>query len=137
LQRKVKARDGIDEAALQSAARLAFETVQERWKLTRGSAAAVVTAAARSRDSDEVSPAGELESVQVTAEFSGLKEWQAIRTRLQSVPGVQHWNLRSVNPRSAEIGFDFPGGAERLAEMAEAHGLSLENGPEGLIVKSR
>jgi hypothetical protein len=137
LERKVKAKDGIDEAALQSAARLAFETVQERWKLTRGSAAAVVTAAARGRDSDEVSPAGELVSVQVTAEFSGLKEWQAIRRRLQSVPGVQHWDLRSVNPRSAEIGFDFPGGAERLAEMAEARGLSVENGPEGLVVKSR
>jgi hypothetical protein len=136
LQRKVKARDGIDEAALQSAARLAFETVQERWKLTRGSGGSVVTAAARSHDADEPLPAGELVSVQVTAEFSGLKEWQAIRARLQSVPGVQHWDLRSVNPRSAEIGFDFPGGPQRLAEMAEAHGLSVENGPEGLIIKS-
>ena len=136
LQRKVKAKEGIDEATLQSAARLAFETVQERWKLTRGSPAAA-TAAARSYDSDEVSPAGELVSVQVTAEYSGLKEWQAIRTRLQSVPGVQHWDLRSVNPRSAEIGFDFPGGPERLAEMAEARGLSVENSPEGLVVKSR
>jgi Uncharacterized protein conserved in bacteria (DUF2066) len=136
LQRKVKAKDGIDEAVLQSAARLAFETVQERWKLTRGSPA-VATAAARSHDSDEVSPAGELAPVEVTAEFSGLKEWQTIRTRLQSVPGVQHWNLRSVNPRSAEIGFDFPGGAERLAEMAEAHGFSVENSPEGLVVKNR
>jgi hypothetical protein len=136
LQRKVKARDGIDEAALQSAARLAFETLQQRWKLTRGSPA-VATAAARSHESDEVSPAGELVSIEVTAEFSGLKEWQAIRTRLQSVPGVQHWNLRSVNPRSAEIGLDFPGGPERLAEMAESRGLSGENSPEGLVVKSR
>jgi len=136
VERKEKPRDGIDEAAFQSAARLAFETVQERWKLTRGSSA-VVTAASRSRDADEAPPAGELVSVQVTAEFSGLKEWQAIRTRLQSVPGVQHWDLRSVNPRSAEIGFDFPGGSERLAEMAGAHGLSVENGPEGLVVRTR
>ena len=82
-------------------------------------------------------PLGSSCSVQVTAEFSGLKEWQAIRTRLQSVPGVQNWDLRSVNPRSAEIGFDFPGGSERLAAMAEAHGLSVENGPEGLIVRTR
>ena len=136
LQRKVKARDGIDEAALQSAARLAFETIQERWKLTHGSPA-VVTAAARSHDSDEATPVGELVPVQATAEFSGLKEWQAIRTRLQNVPGVQHWDLRSVNPRSAEIGFDFPGGPERLAEMAGAHGLSVENGPDGLVIKGR
>ncbi len=50
VERKVKARDGIDEAALQSAARLAFETVQERWKLTRGGPA-VATQAASARDS--------------------------------------------------------------------------------------
>lgn len=136
VERKEKPRDGIDEAAFQSAARLAFETVQERWKLTRGSPA-VVTAASRGQDADEAPPAGELVPVQATAEFSGLKEWQAIRTRLQSVPGVQHWDLRSVNPRSAEIGFDFPGGSERLAELAGAHGLSVENGPEGLIIRTR
>ena len=139
LQREVKARDGIDEAALESAAQLAFETVQERWKITRGSPAVATAAAARSEEASEAPPAsgGDLVSVQVTAEFSGLKEWQAIRSRLQSVPGVQHWDLRSVNPRSAEIGFDFPGGAERLAEMAEARGLSVESGPEGLIVRNR
>ncbi|HWJ18648.1 MAG TPA: hypothetical protein VNR65_07975, partial [Geobacterales bacterium] len=138
LQREVKARDGIDQAALESAAQLAFETVQERWKITRGSPA-VATAAASSNETSEAPPAGggELVSVQVTAEFSGLKEWQAIRSRLQGVPGVQHWDLRSVNPRSAEIGFDFPGGAERLAELAEARGLSVESGPEGLVVRSR
>ncbi len=137
LQREVKARDGIDEAALESAARLAFDTVQERWKMTRGGSPAVATAAASSRESSEAPPAGDLVSVQVTAEFSGLKEWQVIRSRLQGVPGVQHWDLRSVNPRSAEIGFDFPGGPERLAEMAGARGLSVESGPDGLIVKSR
>jgi len=138
LQREVKAKDGIDEAALGSAARLAFETVQERWKITRGSPT-VATAAASSNESSEApSPGGgDLVSVQVTAEFSGIKEWQAIRSRLQSVPGVQHWDLRSVNPRSAEIGFDFPGGSERLAEIAERRGLSIESGPEGLIVRSR
>ena len=146
LQREVKARDGIDEAALESAARLSFETVQERWKMTRGSPA-VATAAASSNESSphsqerlEEAPlagGGDLVSVQVTAEFSGLKEWQAIRSRLQGVPGVQHWDLRSVNPRSAEIGFDFPGGPERLAEIAEGRGLSIESGPEGLIVRSR
>ena len=49
LQREVKASDGIDEAALASAAQLAFETVQERWKITRGSPA-VATAAASSNE---------------------------------------------------------------------------------------
>ena len=137
LQREVKAKDGIDEAALESAARLAFETVQERWKITRGSPVVATAPAGSQEPSEAPPPAGDLVSVQVTAEFSGLKEWQAIRSRLQNVPGVQHWDLKSVNPRSAEIGFDFPGGPERLAEMVEARGLSIENGPEGLVVRSR
>ena len=136
LQRKVKARDGIDETAVQSAARLAVETVEQRWKLTRGSSP-VASAAAASHEPREAAPAEGLVSLQVTAEFSGLKEWQSIRSRLQSVPGVQNWDLKSVNPRSAEIGFDFPGGPERLAAMAEGHGLSVENGPEGLIIRTR
>jgi hypothetical protein len=137
LERKVKGSDGVDEEALQSAAQLAFETVQERWKLTRGGSPAVQSAAARSHDSGESLPSGNLVPLKVTAEFSGLKEWQAIRTRLQNVPGVQNWDLKSVNPRAAEIGLDFPGGAERLAAMAEANGLSVEKGPEGLVVKAR
>ncbi len=139
LERKVQPKSGVDEAALQSAARLAFETVQERWKLTRGSSA-VVTAVSRSPEAAEEAappPSGDLQPVQVTAEFSGLKEWQAIRARLQGMPGVQHWELRSVNPRSAEIGLDYPGGPARLAEMAGARGLSVESGPEGLIIRGR
>ncbi len=140
LKRKVKARDGIDETAIQSAARLALETVEQRWKLTRGSSPAASAVSHESHEmpqSHETSPAQGLVSLQVTAEFSGLKEWQSIRARLQNVPGVQNWDLRSVNPRSAEIGFDFPGGAERFAETVEAHGLSVESGPEGLIVRTR
>jgi hypothetical protein len=137
LKRTLKSREGVDETLLQAAARLAFDTVQQRWKLTRGS---LVTASVAQRGGEPsgYSPAGgELTPIQVTARFSGLREWQTIRARLQGVPGIQNWDLRSVNPRSAEIGFDFPGGVERLAAVAAAQGLSVENGPEGLIVKTR
>jgi len=137
LERKVKGGDVVDEEALHSVAQLAFETVQERWKLTRGGSQPVASAAARSHDAGESLPSGNLVPLTVTAEFSGLKEWQAIRTRLQNVPGVQNWDLKSVNPRAAEIGLDFPGGADRLAATAEANGLSVEKGPEGLVVKAR
>lgn len=134
LERKVKTGGAFNESALNSAARLAFDTVQERWKLTRGGAQpSVANVAARS----EALPSGNLAPVKITAEFSGLKEWQTIRGRLQGVPGVQNWDLKSVNPRAAEIGFDFPGGAEKLAAMAETYGLAVENGPEGLVIRSR
>ncbi len=135
LQRRVKSRDGVDESLIQTAARLAFETVQQRWKLTRDSFVSVSTAASPGAPSSYA--AAGLVPVEVTAQYSGLKEWQTIRTRLQRVPGVQNWDLRSVNPRSAQIGFDFPGGVERLTSMAAAQGLSVESGPEGLIIKTR
>ena len=125
IQRQVKAEDSADEPLLRAAARLAFDTVQERWKLTRdtfvqagptpgGEAGGTVAAASTGYMTGEVS------SVLITAQYSGLKEWQAIRTRLQNLPGVQNWDLRSVNPRSATIAFDFPGGPARLTAMAGA-----------------
>ena len=145
LQRKVKAEDSAEAPLIQAAARLAFDSLQERWKLTRDT---YVQAGPESQTGGgtgtaEGAPAsagymtGEMSTVEITAEFSGLKEWQAIRGRLQNLPGVQHWNLKSVNPRSAQISFDFPGGTARLTSMASAQGLVVENGPDGLTVKTR
>ena len=139
LQRKVTAQDAGDEPLMRTAARLAFDTVQERWKLTRDSFVQGEPGA----ETGTAAPAGagymtgELSSVQIIAQFSGLKEWQAIRQRLQHLPGVQNWDLKSVNPRSAIISFDFPGGAGRLTAMAGAQGLAVENSPDGLVVKTR
>ncbi len=41
LQRKLKSKDGVDEPLMQEAARFVLETVEQRWKLTRGSAGTV------------------------------------------------------------------------------------------------
>ncbi len=136
LQRKVKAGDAPDEPLMRTAAQLAFDTLQERWKLTRDSfVQSTEPGAAPAAGTGYMT--GEVSSILITAEFSGLKEWQAIRARLQHLPGVQNWDLRSVNPRSAIISFDFPGGAGRLTAMAAAQGLAVENGTDGLTVKTR
>jgi hypothetical protein len=147
LQRKVKAGDVAGEALLAAAARLALDTLQERWKLTRdtfvqagagaGSGSGADTAAGEGATASSGYMTGEMSSIEITAEFTGLKEWQTIRGRLQNLPGMQNWNLRSVNPRSAQISFDFPGGAARLTAMASSQGLTVENGPDGLTVKTR
>ncbi len=139
LQRKVTDGDSADEPLMRAAARLAFDTLQERWKLTRDlfAQAEPGTATSPGTPANAGYMSGEVSSVQITAEFSGLKEWQAIRTRLQNLPGVQNWDLKSVNPRSAIVSFDFPGGAGRLTAMAGAQGLAVENGPDGLIIKTR
>jgi hypothetical protein len=137
-QRKVKNRDGVDEPLMDYAARVAFDTVQERWKLTRDTFAAGAPASGDGGATPAYAPSsGAPIPLLVTAQYSGLREWQTIRSKLQGMPGVQNWDLKSVNPRSAQIGFDFPGGAERLTILASSQGLSVESGPEGLIVKTR
>ncbi len=138
VQREVRNRDGVDEPLLDLAARVAFDTVQERWKLTRDAYAGVAASGDPSGTPAAYPPAsGAPSAVLITALYSGLREWQTIRGKLQGLPGVQNWDLKSVNPRSAQIGFDFPGGAERLTVIAASQGLLVENGPDGLIVKTR
>jgi hypothetical protein len=147
LERKVKASESPDEPLMRAAARLAFDTVQERWKLTRdsfvqgepagGAGAGAGSDAGAGAAAGAGYMTGEAGSILITAQFSGLKEWQTIRQRLQDMPGVQNWDLKSVNPRSATISFDFPGGAARLTAIAGAQGLAVENGPDGLTVKTR
>jgi hypothetical protein len=130
LQRKFHAKEGVDESLMTTAANLVFDTIQQRWKLTRVGASPVSSGPVGMSSASLV-------PVQVLAEYSGLKEWQAIRTKLQHIPGVQNWDLKAVNPRNAQIGFDFPGGPERLAEIAASQGLSMENTANGWIVKTR
>jgi hypothetical protein len=135
--RKVREQDAGEEPLLQAAARLAFETVQQRWKLTRDSYVPAGDSAGSSAAGGSEYGSGGVTSLLVTAQYSGLKEWQTIRARLQNLPGIQNWDLKAVNPRAAQISFDFPGGADRLSAMAAGQGLSVENSPEGLVVKTR
>jgi hypothetical protein len=135
--RKIRGQDTGEEPLLQGAARLAFEAVQQRWKLTRDSFVPAGDDAASSPAGGSAYAGGGVSSILVTAQYSGLKEWQTIRARLQNLPGIQNWDLKAVNPRSAQISFDFPGGAGRLSAMAAGQGLSVEDSPEGLIVKTR
>jgi hypothetical protein len=134
--RRIKGQEG-EEPLMEAAARLAFETVQQRWKLTRDSFVPAGDDTASSQAGGGVYGGGGVTPLLVTAQYSGLKEWQTIRARLQNIPGIQNWDLKTVNPRAAQISFDFPGGAERLSAMAASQGLSVENSPDGLVVKTR
>ncbi|MGO9983692.1 MAG: hypothetical protein ACLPIX_05710 [Rhodomicrobium sp.] len=138
VQRKVKGADAEGQPLIEAAARLAFETVQQRWKLTRDSFVQADSGGGGETPAGNSGyMSGAVSSLQIIAQYSGLKEWQTIRTRLQKLPGIQNWDLKSVNPRSAQISLDFPGGADRLSAMAAGQGLSVEKGPDGLVVKTR
>ncbi len=126
LERTLRLKDASEESIADFAAGVTYEAIQQRWKLTRSSSAIAAAGG--------LAP---LTPVSLTAEFSGLKEWQAIRAKLQRLPGLQNFEVKAVNPRGAQITLDYPGGGERLAEVAGAQGLAVDGSTGTLVVRSR
>jgi hypothetical protein len=105
------------------AAQVAVMVIEGRWKTTRLASQGALAGSA------------DLETIALTAQFSGLKAWQEMRARLQKVPGVQGLDIKALNARGASITVDYPGGAARLAQAAQSQGLTLEQrGQEWLLV---
>jgi hypothetical protein len=108
------------------AAQIAVKVIEGRWKTTRLASQGALTSGGAPVD---------LETIALTAQFSGLKAWQQMRARLQKVPGVQGLDVKALNARGASLTVDFPGGADRLAQAAQSQGLALEQrGPDWLLV---
>ncbi len=105
------------------AAQIAVKVIEGRWKTTRLASQGALAGSA------------DLETVTLTAQFSGLKAWQEMRARLRKVPGLQGLDVKALNARGASLTVDFPGGAARLAQAAQSQGLALEQrGQEWLLV---
>ncbi len=75
-------------------------------------------------------------SIGVVVEFAGMRQWRDIRARLVRVPGVNGLDVKSLSARTAQVAFQFPGGAERLSQALVSHGLSLHGGSGSLILRS-
>lgn len=115
VSRNYRIHDGDKNAAADLAAEVVVKTIEGRWKSTR------LASLGQGNDDTMV-----VESIALTAEFSGLKQWQDMRSRLQKVPGVQALEIKGLNPRAADISLDFPGGVTGLANAAQAQGLAVE-----------
>lgn len=126
LERKFRMREASEDALADFAAGVTYQMIQQRWKLTRP--ASLVSAAGG------LAP---LTRVELVAEFSGLREWQSLRGKLQRLPGLQNFDVKSVSPRGAQISFDFPGGGEQLAQIAASQGMAVEPGARGYIIRAR
>jgi len=72
----------------------------------------------------------------LTVQFSSLKEWQDIRTRLSKVPGVQGMEIASLSARSADVKFRYPGGAPSLAAKLPSRRMSLMNVGGAWVLRS-
>jgi hypothetical protein len=96
------------------AAKVAAKIIEGRWKMTRLASQGALQGPA------------DIETIALVAQFSGLKAWQGMRTRLQKVPGVQNLDVRGLNARGANLTIDFPGGVDRLAQAAQSQGLVVQ-----------
>ena len=110
-------------ATAKLAATITLGALEGRWKLVRspaGGAGAVAT------------PTG----IDVVVEFAGMRQWRDIHARLVKVPGVNALDVKSLSARTAQVAFQFPGGAERLSGLLASHGFSLHGGDGSLILRS-
>jgi hypothetical protein len=116
LDRVFKIYDRDIHTAADFAANFSAKVVEGRWKSSRLASQGVYDGGS-----------AEVETVALTAQFSGLKAWQAMRQRLQQVPGLQSLDVKGLNARGANISVDFPGGISRLAQAAGSQGLAVED----------
>ncbi len=115
LQRDYKiGRNGISWDS-EKAAHYSMQVIQGRWKIIRS----------EELGDDEI--ASTPENILVTVVFSGFKEWQTIRTKINKIPGVDGLEVGSLSARGAEVSLLYPGGAERLSQHLGKYSLMLEN----------
>jgi Uncharacterized protein conserved in bacteria (DUF2066) len=125
LDRSYHILDRDTEATAKFAAAVAVKVIEGRWKMTRLASQGALAGPA------------DLQTVALTAQFSGLKAWQEMRARLQKVPGLQGMDIKGLNARGADLTVDFPGGAERLSQAAQTQGLALEQRGQQWILVAR
>jgi len=126
LERSYRIRDGDTAEAARFAAKVAVGVMEGRAKSTRLASLA-----------DTGGVPANLETVALTVEFSGMKQWQDMRKRLQKIPGLQALDVKALNARGATISVDFAGGAGRLAQAAQAQGLAITDRGGELVLVTR
>lgn len=112
--------------AARFAAKVAAGVIEGRWKTTRLASLGSLGGA----------PAN-LEVVPLSVQFSNLKQWQEIRTKLLKIPGLQGLDIKALNARGASISVEFAGGAERLVTAVQSQGLSLQSKGRDLVLITR
>jgi Uncharacterized protein conserved in bacteria (DUF2066) len=121
------------------AAVVALGVLEGRWKATKSGAnaseQAALPSAAPAWQADAAPPAAAGESVAFVAEFNSLEQWNEIRTQLLDTPGVDNVSILTMTARSADVGLQFPGGTQGLANAVGARGLSLLNNGTSWVLR--
>jgi hypothetical protein len=115
LTRRYKIYDQDLAEVTRRAARISAQMIQDRWKLTRLAAQGALDGPS------------ELERMDVTAEFTGAREWRKMHAALRQAPGMRGLEVKSLYARGASISLQYPGGPQRLAKVLQRYGIVLES----------
>ncbi len=136
---------GDAKAAAQRAAAAALAILENRWKATRsGGEVPGVPAEAGYEEApppggDEApgAPAEVPRNVVALVEFTGLRDWQQIRTRLTQIAGLQALEVNSLSARGAAVTFDYAGSLDHLQAALGQNGFALDERDGTLVVRSQ
>ncbi len=97
------------------AALIALGTLEGRWKALK----------ARPAVGGGTAGAQPLQSVQLTIQFSTLREWESIRQQIADTPGVEDLLVAGQSGRAVDLAVRFPGGGVQLANSLASQGLDI------------
>jgi hypothetical protein len=132
--------------AASAAAAAAFAMLENRWKVTQSGgelpaeSAAYEEGAPAPGPAPQEQPSGPVEvprNVAALVEFSGLRDWQEIRTRLTQIAGLQDLEVNALSARTASITFDFAGSLDRLQTALGQNGFALDDRNGTFVLRSR
>jgi len=76
------------------------------------------------------------QEVAIGVPFSSLQEWVAIRGRLETAPGIDSVDVRSLNAGEARIVITYTGGFRELAGALELQGLYLYDDGANWVIRT-
>jgi hypothetical protein len=133
LRRTYRVFDGDNAYAMELAAVVGIGVLEGRWKAQK----APGTASSSTYSPAYASPSsGRGTPVSMRAQFQSLAEWSQMRRQILGLPGVEDVRIEAESARGADLSLRYPGGADELASALYALGLSLENGPDRLVLRA-
>ncbi len=125
--------------AARSAASVAFGIIENRWKVTQDQTPAP-TEVKTEGGTGQAPSAGQVEvprNVEAMVEFTGLKNWQDIRSRLMQVAGIQALEVNALSARAASITFDYAGSLGKLQAALTQSGFALDEKDGTFVLRSK
>ncbi len=128
--------------AARAAAAISLTTLENRWKETESGGAASAPAGygtpiTGTETAQPAAPKEVARNVVTLVEFSGLRDWQQIRSRLTQIAGVQGLEIDSLSARRAAISFEFAGPLDRLQAALGQNGFVLDERDGTLVLRSQ